>query len=81
MPQKMNKINAKQIKPFLIDFLLQKKKSKYDLLVNEAPFLRGNRWADLLAIKKDNLIGFEIKSEADTFKKNIKSNIGLSESI
>jgi hypothetical protein len=38
----MNKINAKQIKPFLIDFLLQKKKSKYDLLVNEAPFLRDN---------------------------------------
>lgn len=59
---------ADKIKVELIDFLLAEPGVKYDLLVNEAPFLRANRWADLVAIKDGETIGFEIKSERDSLR-------------
>ena len=59
---------ADKIKAELIDFLLADSNAKYDLLVNEAPFLQTNRWADLIAIRDGKIIGFEIKSEQDSLR-------------
>jgi uncharacterized protein YuzE len=56
---------ADRIKAELLDFLLADSNAKYELLVNEAPFLQTNRWADLIAIRNGKTIGFEIKSERD----------------
>jgi len=53
------------IKAEFIDFLLNDFQKKYDLIVNEVPFLRANRWADLIAIYNGQVIGFEIKGERD----------------
>lgn len=60
------KINANFIKSALLDFLL--KENSFDLIANEVPFFKGNRWADILAIRNNLLIGYEIKSKLDTLK-------------
>ena len=57
---------AQHVKADLIDFLLSS--DSYDLLASEVPFMYGNRWADLIAIQDEFLIGFEIKSKADSLK-------------
>lgn len=66
------KNNASFVKTALIDFWL--KNQKADLIVNEAPFFRGNRRADIIMIKDKSLIAFEIKSELDNLK-NLKTQI------
>jgi hypothetical protein len=58
------------IKANLIDFFLDE--THYDLIVNEPPFLRGNRWADLIAICGDLTIGVEIKSKCDNIQNVIE---------
>lgn len=60
------KKNASYLKALLVDFWLAK--HKIDLIVNEAPFLKGNRRADLIMIEGNKLIAFEIKSELDSLK-------------
>ncbi|MDR1324241.1 MAG: sce7726 family protein [Candidatus Margulisbacteria bacterium] len=57
---------ANIIKAELIDFLL--KNGNYDLLASETPFFQGNRWADLIALRENKTIGFEIKSEQDSLR-------------
>lgn len=61
------KINANNIKTFLIDYLL----SNYniELLASEVPYLFGYRRADLVAMMDNNMIAFEIKSELDSLTK------------
>jgi len=66
------KNNASVVKASLIDFWLENNTA--DLIINEAPFFKGNRRADLIIINNQNLIGFEIKSELDTLK-NLKAQI------
>lgn len=66
------KNNASVVKASLIDFWLENNTA--DLIINEAPFFKGNRRADLIMINNGNLIGFEIKSELDTLK-NLKAQI------
>jgi hypothetical protein len=56
------------VKAELIDFLLADSNTKYELFVNEAPFLQTSRWADLVAIHNRRVIGFEIKSEQDDLR-------------
>jgi predicted helicase len=57
--------------------LLQKNKSKYDLLINEAPFLRGNRWAGLMALSKLEDTPQKQGFEFEKFLKNMFSIFGL----
>lgn len=57
---------ANFIKAELIDFLL--KHAKYELMINELPFLCCKRSADLVAINNGMSIGFEIKSKYDNLK-------------
>ena len=52
------------IKAELIDTLLSK--CSFDLIISDLPFLKGNRLADLVAIKQNTSIGFEIKSANDS---------------
>lgn len=66
------KRNASFVKTSLIDFWL--KNSNVNLIINEAPFFKGNRRADLIMINNKDLLGFEIKSELDTLK-NLKSQV------
>lgn len=66
------KNNASFVKTSLIDFWL--KNHKADLIVNEVPFFKGDRRADLIMISENNLLGFEVKSELDSLK-NLKSQI------
>lgn len=66
------KNNASVVKASLIDFWLENNTA--DLIINEAPFFKGNRRADLMMINNGNLVGFEIKSELDTLK-NLKTQI------
>lgn len=61
------KINAKQIKTILIDYLLENYKT--ELIAIEVPYLFGYRRADLLAIIDNRTVAFEIKSELDTLAK------------
>ncbi len=55
---------AQCIKAELIDKLLQEQ--PYDLIISELPFLKGIRLADLVVVKGNTIIGFEIKSKQDT---------------
>lgn len=64
--------NASYLKTITIDYCL--KNDCFDLIINEAPFFKGNRRADLIMIKDEKLIGFEIKSELDTLK-NLNNQI------
>ncbi len=66
------KKNASYLKTIVVDFWLTK--HNIDLIVNEAPFFKGNRRADLIMIEKNKLIAFEIKSELDSLK-NVKSQL------
>lgn len=58
--------DATYIKLVLLDLLL--KEGECRLIVNELPFLKEYRWADLFCIKGNDLIAYEIKSELDTVK-------------
>jgi hypothetical protein len=64
--QNKNESYEIHIKSALVDFLL--KYNKYDLLISELSFLYGGRRADLVAVKGNTTIGFEIKSENDSLK-------------
>lgn len=64
--------DASFVKTSLIDFLL--KNNNADLIINEAPFFKGNRRADLIMINDNSLFGFEVKSRLDTLK-NLKAQI------
>lgn len=66
------KSNASHIKAFLIDYWLEQ--NHPDLIINEVPFFKGSRRADLVIIEENKLIGFEIKSELDSLK-NLKKQI------
>ncbi len=56
----------KKIKAVLIDHLLKKSRS---VICVEVPFLGGKRWADIVELKENSLIAYEIKSELDSFTK------------
>ncbi|MBO4643109.1 MAG: sce7726 family protein [Alphaproteobacteria bacterium] len=58
--------NADKIKANLIDFLLEH--NDFKLIINEVPFLSANRWADIVAIHDNTIVGFEIKSDQDNLK-------------
>ena len=56
----------KKIKAVLIDYLL-KNKSHERIICAELPFLGGKRWADIVELKENSLIAYEIKSDLDSF--------------
>lgn len=66
----INKINSNKnatyLKTILIDYWVEKYKP--ELIINEFPFLKGDRRADLVFIQNNNLVGLEIKSELDSLK-------------
>ena len=66
----INKINSNKnatyLKTILIDYWIEKYKP--ELIINEFPFLKGDRRADLVFIQNNNLVGLEIKSELDSLK-------------
>lgn len=59
--------NASCLKTLTIDYWLSNNSA--DLIINEVPFFKGNRRADLVIIQGNYLIGFEIKSELDSLNK------------
>lgn len=59
--------NASCLKALTIDYWLSNNSA--DLIINEVPFFKGNRRADLVIIQGNYLIGFEIKSELDSLNK------------
>lgn len=59
-------LKADIIKTKLIDFLFDN--VSCDLIINEPPFLRGKRWADLVTISDNFTTGYEIKSEYDNLQ-------------
>ena len=64
------KNNQEKIKTLLIDKIIKdnKKLNNY-IICSEVPFLSGKRWADLIIIKKNNIIAYEIKSDLDSLKR------------
>ena len=69
-----NKWNEKKIKSVLIDYLLSKNESN-NIICSEVSFLSGKRWADILELKEDSLVAYEIKSDLDSlrrFKEQLK---------
>ena len=58
--------DAQHIKTEIIDLFL--KDNDLDLIVSEFPFFKGKRLADLIFIKRDEIIAFEIKSEKDSLQ-------------
>ena len=63
-----NKWNEKKIKSVLIDYLLSKNESN-NIICSEVSFLSGKRWADILELKENSLVAYEIKSDLDSLKK------------
>lgn len=68
----VDRLDASYFKTVVIDFWLNQ--NKVDLIINEAPFFKGNRRADLIIIQDNYLLGFEIKSELDSLK-NLEAQI------
>ena len=62
------KWDEKRIKAQLIDDLIRKNQNK-SIICSEVPLLGGKRWVDILEIKKDSLIAYEIKSDLDSIIK------------
>ncbi len=62
------KWNEQKIKAQLIDDLIKKNQDQ-SLICSEVPFLGGKRWADIVEIKKNSLIAYEIKSDLDSLVK------------
>ena len=66
----MIKNNQEKIKTLLIDKIIKdNQKINNYIICSEVPFLSGKRWADLIVLKKDKIIAYEIKSELDSLKK------------
>ena len=60
------KWNEERIKAVLIDYLIKKNKDNKYLICSEVPLLGGKRWVDILEIKENSLIAYEIKSDLDS---------------
>ncbi len=58
------KLDEKKIKAILIDELI-KNNPKNKIICSEVPFLGGKRWVDILEIKENSLVAYEIKSDLD----------------
>ena len=62
------KLDEKQIKAILIDQLMQNSPN-HQIICSEVPLLGGKRWVDILEIKPNSLIAYEIKSDLDNLSK------------
>ena len=62
------KWDEKRIKAQLIDDLIRKNQNN-SLICSEVPLLGGKRWVDIVEIKNDSLIAYEIKSDLDSIVK------------
>lgn len=62
------KLDEKKIKAILIDKLIQNSPN-HQIICSEVPLLGGKRWVDILEIKKNSLIAYEIKSDLDNLSK------------
>ncbi len=58
--------NEKKIKATLIDYLLREGRGSNNIICAEVPFLGGRRWADIVELKENSLVAYEIKSELDS---------------
>ena len=64
--KKNKKLDQQKIKAILIDEIIKKNDC---IICSEVPFLSGKRWADLVVLKKNTMIAYEIKSELDSLRK------------
>ena len=60
--------SEKKIKSILIDYLLEKKSSD-NIICSEVPFLGGRRWVDILELRHNSFIAYEIKSDLDSLNR------------
>ena len=58
------KLDEKKIKAILIDELIKDDPTN-KIICSEVPFLGGKRWVDILEIKENSLVAYEIKSDLD----------------
>lgn len=71
---------ADQIKLSILKYLLKKKKTVNQCVLNELPFYDNKRIIDLCSITKNEIISFEIKSDKDSLK-NLQHQINDLRSI
>ena len=64
MIESLKKWDEKKAKAILIDHLLNNRDR--GIVCSEVPFLGGRRWADILEVKENSLIAYEIKSDLDS---------------